>query len=126
MMKTHLPRGLAALGLLAAATACLAHPIPVRDDGETPITLQGIVIGPLTSGDKAEGTLFKAYHLKLAKPMRFDDGADCGPQDKTSLALSQQDMGRDKGKTVTVQAKVFCQINRTGTYHLGDIVVVMR
>ncbi|WP_047243019.1 hypothetical protein [Chromobacterium subtsugae] len=123
-MKTNRSSLLAALCLLAASQlACAGKAIAVRDDGETPITLRGAVIGPISSGSKADGTFFKAYHLKLEREMTFDDGGDCGEQAKRSLALNQEGMGRYKGKTVSLKAKVFCQLSRTGTYHLSDIVV---
>ncbi|POZ63013.1 hypothetical protein [Chromobacterium alticapitis] len=124
-MKTRILLGTAAFCLLANA-AGHARPFAVHADGDTPITLRGTIIGPLSSGDKAEGTFFRAFHLKLAKPMAFDDGADCGAQSKSSLALNQDDMGKYKGQAVTVRAKVFCQLDRTGTYHLGDIVIAPR
>ncbi|OHX12117.1 hypothetical protein [Chromobacterium sphagni] len=123
-MKTNRTTRLAAFCLLAASQlACAGKAVAVREDGETPITLRGTVIGPISSGSKADGTFFKAYHLKLGRAMTFDDGADCSEQSKASLALNQEDMGRYKGKIITVKAKVFCQTNRTGTYHLSGIVV---
>ncbi|AUH53000.1 hypothetical protein CXB49_20510 [Chromobacterium sp. ATCC 53434] len=123
MKTTHAARALSALLLLAAGPLSQAQPLAVREDGETAVRLSGTVIGPISSGSKADGTLFKAYHLKLAQPLTLDDGAECGEQDKRSLALNQEDMGRYKGRAITVKAKVFCQTNRTGTYHLSDIAV---
>ncbi|OHX12155.1 hypothetical protein [Chromobacterium sphagni] len=89
--------------------------------GDAPVTLSGTVIGPLHSGSKAEGTFFQAYHLKLDRPASFDDGAACGGQRVSSLALSQPDMARLKGRAVRVKARVFCQEDRGGTYRLADV-----
>ncbi|MCP1291295.1 hypothetical protein NK214_13945 [Chromobacterium sp. S0633] len=101
--------------------AWAAKPVEIGEDDETSIGLSGIVVGPVQSGSKADGTFFKAFHLKLAQAQRFDDGGPCGEQELRSLALNQGDMARDKGQRITVHAKVFCQESRTGRYHLADI-----
>lgn len=103
--------------------ACAAKPVEVGENGETSIVLSGTVVGPVQSGSKADGTFFKAFHLKLAQAQRFDDGGSCGEQELRSLALNQGNMAHYKGKRITVRAKVFCQENRTGRYHLTDIEV---
>ncbi|MCD0492826.1 hypothetical protein [Chromobacterium violaceum] len=96
----------------------------IDGDSAAPITLRGTVIGPVRSGSKAEGTFFQAYHLKLDHPLRLDDGAACGEQQMRSLALSQEDMARLKGRAVTVRARAFCQEDRAGSYRLADITVL--
>ncbi|WP_225546862.1 hypothetical protein [Chromobacterium violaceum] len=113
-------RLIAGLCLLAG---CYAAAAPVRADGETRLALRGTVIGPIASGSKAEGTLFRAYYLQLRRPLRLDDGAACGAQTMRKLALNQEGMERYKGRAVALEGRVFCQENRTGTYHLADIVV---
>lgn len=95
----------------------------IDGDSAAPITLRGTVIGPVRSGSKAEGTFFQAYHLKLDHPLRLDDGAACGAQTMRKLALNQEGMEPYKGRAVALEGRVFCQENRTGTYHLADIVV---
>ncbi|AXE30051.1 hypothetical protein DK842_09160 [Chromobacterium phragmitis] len=109
----------AILWLLAGCHAAAAG--LVRADGESRLALRGRVEGPLSSGSKAEGTLFQAYYLRLARPLRLDDGAACGAQTMRRLALNQEGMGRYLGRRVALTARVFCQEGRTGTYHLADI-----
>ncbi|WP_152680194.1 hypothetical protein [Chromobacterium subtsugae] len=100
------------------------QPVHPASDAAAPITLSGTVVGPLHTGSKAEGTFFQAYHLKLARPLRFDDGAACGGQRLSSLALSQPGMARFKGRAVRIQARVFCQEDRGATYRLADVKVL--
>ncbi|AXE35351.1 hypothetical protein [Chromobacterium phragmitis] len=117
-------RSTALAGFLLAASLAGHAGQALRFSGESAaVTLHGTVIGPLRSGDKAEGTFFQAYHLKLDQPLRLDDGAACGEQDMRSLALSQEDMAKLKGRAVTVRARVFCQEDRAGSYRLADITV---
>ncbi|MCD4502484.1 hypothetical protein LQR30_00075 [Chromobacterium piscinae] len=118
-MTHHRTRLIASLCLLANCHAAAA--MTVRADGDTRLTLRGTVTGPISSGNKAEGTLFRAHYLRLSRPLRLDDGAACGGQTLDRLALNQEGMARYQGRTVTVEARVFCQENRTGTYHLADI-----
>lgn len=117
-MTHHRTRLIASLCLLAN---CHAAAMPVRADGETRLTLRGTVTGPISTGSKTEGTLFRAHYLRLRRPLRLNDGAACGGQTLDRLALNQEGMARYRGRTVTVEARVFCQESRTGTYHLADI-----
>ncbi|VEB39648.1 Uncharacterised protein [Chromobacterium violaceum] len=87
-------RLIAGLCLLAG---CHAAAAPVRADGETRLALRGTVVGPIASGSKAEGTLFRAYYLQLRRPLRLDDSAACGAQTMRKLALNQEGMERYKG-----------------------------
>ncbi|WP_445989819.1 hypothetical protein ACSVCE_22190 [Chromobacterium haemolyticum] len=124
-MKHLKQASLLAIAMFAFCHAAwAAKPIEVGEDGETRIVLSGTVVGPVQSGSKADGTFFKAFHLKLAQALRFDDGGSCGEQKLRSLALNQSDMARYQGKHIQVRAKVFCQENRTGSYHLSYIEVL--
>ncbi|WP_434631494.1 hypothetical protein [Chromobacterium sp. CV08] len=109
--------------LLAASLAGHAAGRVFRIDGDAaaPLTLSGTVVGPIAAGSKAEGTFSQIYHLKLRRPIWLDDGAVCGARRISSLALSQDDMARLKGRAVTIQARVFCQETRMVDYRLADI-----
>jgi hypothetical protein len=111
--------------IFSVSTAIFAAPkiFKVVSDAETPIELVGSIIGPIQWGSKSEGDFFKAYHLKLDVPINFDDTSSCGEQEINSLPLNQEGMEKFNGKRVRVKAKVFCQEQRTGTYHLMEITV---
>lgn len=86
-----------------------------------PIVLTGTVIGPITVGNKSEGNNFTAFYLNLNKNYVVDDKDSCGPQTFNKLAIEKFGLSMFKGKKVQVEGSIYCQPERTGTYHLNKI-----
>lgn len=107
--------------LLTISQSASAQPIQVSPDETTTINLSGIIVGPIVTGSKKDGTFFKAYHLKLPKPINFDDSDACGEQKISSLPLNEFGMDKYKGKRVHIKAHIICQLRGTGSYHLQDL-----
>lgn len=86
-----------------------------------PLALIGTVTGPITVGNKSEGNDFTAFYLNLNKDYSMDDKDSCGPQTFNKLAMDKFGLNKFKGKKVRVEGNIYCQPERTGTYHLNEI-----
>lgn len=125
---TFIPRpfslAAAACTLVISLTACSTPGNPPSVLAlDSPGELTGKIVGPIEFGQPGEGAGLKAYALELPVPIRFDDRGECGEQIMNIMAIEQFDIAPYLGKTVRLRATPFCQISRSGKYHLKDVTV---